>query len=319
MTYAWNDDFAAARNAGLDAVAGGWILMLDADERIARGEFAAVRAAASGAPESRVYLQTTLNYVAGGGHLEWRPVRGAYAAEEAGQTGYFTARRVGLFPARPDLRFSGIVHESVLPAAERLGCEVRELPVPVHHYGHVRSQAVDADRRRRYRDLAERKHADEPADAGGALELASLLLEEGDVERARGLLEGLCRGAAGRRAVNRSRFLLAGLLARDGDDARAEDLLVEACRSDPEFLFPWIERVRLLARQERWSEAFAVLEAATAVLGDREPLLLRERLAAQARTRRLDEALATAQLLVEICPAWQEIHGIRDRLRRLQS
>ena len=65
-------------------------------------------------------------------------------------------RRAGLFPLREDLRFSGRVHETVLPAAQAAGLPVVEEGPPVHHYGYVRSPAVNAERQKRYLRLAER-------------------------------------------------------------------------------------------------------------------------------------------------------------------
>jgi len=35
--YTWSDDFAAARNVSLQACSGDWVLVLDADERLAPG------------------------------------------------------------------------------------------------------------------------------------------------------------------------------------------------------------------------------------------------------------------------------------------
>src|SRR5215469_5490525 len=34
LHHAWNEDFAAARNAGLDVISCDWILYIDADERL---------------------------------------------------------------------------------------------------------------------------------------------------------------------------------------------------------------------------------------------------------------------------------------------
>ena len=42
---AWDDDFSAARNAGLEACSGDWVLVLDADERLAPGAGKALRRA----------------------------------------------------------------------------------------------------------------------------------------------------------------------------------------------------------------------------------------------------------------------------------
>lgn len=45
VDHPWEDDFAAARNAALPAATGDWVLVLDADERLAPGAGAALRAA----------------------------------------------------------------------------------------------------------------------------------------------------------------------------------------------------------------------------------------------------------------------------------
>ena len=45
IQYAWNDDFAAARNAGADAATGDWLLILDADERLAPNSAETIRKA----------------------------------------------------------------------------------------------------------------------------------------------------------------------------------------------------------------------------------------------------------------------------------
>ena len=45
VDHPWAEDFAAARNAALPYVTGQWILVLDADERLAPGAGAALAAA----------------------------------------------------------------------------------------------------------------------------------------------------------------------------------------------------------------------------------------------------------------------------------
>src|SRR5512134_3132536 len=49
VEWAWRDDFAAARNEALRHATGGWILVLDADERLAPGAAAALRRTVAGA------------------------------------------------------------------------------------------------------------------------------------------------------------------------------------------------------------------------------------------------------------------------------
>lgn len=312
--HRWNDDFAAARNAGLGEARGAWVLLLDADERIARRDFAALRAAAG--PTPCAWLQETLNYCDERAHLEWRPVRGIYPDEEAGRRGYFAARRIGLFPRRDDIRFRGRIHESVLPDCEAAGIPVRALEVPVHHYGYVRSAAVDARRRALYERLAALKIADDPEDWSGRLEYATALLENGRGADAAGALEHLVTGPGHLRPVARGRFLLGRLHREAGRAAAAESLLSACVRDDPSFLFGWIEWLRLLAAAERWREYFDALKAARAACGADDPLLDREEILALARTGQPAAAAAMAERLAARCPAWPEIAALRGALGR---
>jgi glycosyltransferase involved in cell wall biosynthesis len=312
----WQDDFSAARNAGLAEATGTTALLLDADERIAAGDFAAVRAAAG---EPCAWLQETINYTDQRSHLEWRPVRGRYPAEEQGHTGYFAARRVGLFPLRGDIRFAGRIHESVLPSCEAAGVPVRALEVPVHHYGYVRTAAVDAGRRELYERLAASKLAEAPGDWGARLEYATALLEGGRPAEAATVLGVLAAGPGGLRPVARGRFLLARLRREEGRSAEAGDLLAAAVADDPTFVFGWIERVRWLAAAERWREAFDALTTARAACGADEALLDREELVALVRTGQLDAARALAARLAAACPGWSEIVALDQRLSRLPS
>lgn len=313
VEHPWRDDFAAARNTGLAAATGAATLLLDADERIARRDFAAVRTAAG---EDCAWLQETINYTDQKSHLEWRPVRGAYPDEERGHGGYFAARRVGLFPLRDDLRFSGRIHESVIPACAAAGVPVRPLAVPVHHYGYVRSAAVDRERRELYEKLAALKVAESPGDWAARLEYATALLEGGRGDEAAIELELLAKGPGDLRPVARGRFLLARLRREQGRLDDAGDLLAAAVRDEPTFVFAWVERVRWLAAVERWREVFEALDRARAACGADEPLLDREELVALVRTGQLDRARAVAARLAAACPGWPEIAALHERLSR---
>jgi hypothetical protein len=316
IEHSWQDDFAAARNAGLAAAAADWILILDADERLSQRDFGQLRETLGGAGPG-VFLQETWNYCAEGTHLEWQPPPGRYPAEEAGQEGLFIARRAGLFPRREGLIFSGRVHESVLPAAEGLGLAVWSLDLPVHHYGHVRGEAVSTARRRRYRHLAALKHLENPHDPAACLELAAVKLEDGDTASALALLADVAGGPRGLRPVVRA-LVLQGRLQRElGALDAARILLDEACRQDPDFVFGWLEWIRVEAAAESWSAAETVLTNAESRFGPAHPQLLRESVRVKIKNRQLPAALAAADELVRICPQWRAMQDLAVRLRKM--
>ena len=114
--YAWNDDFAAARNASIEAARGSWILYIDADERLVEFDRATVERLLS---DQRTVCYTVL----------FRPT-----------TGYTRYREYRLFRNRPDLRFEGMIHESLVPALRMLCSRERlrtsESPVAIDHLGY---------------------------------------------------------------------------------------------------------------------------------------------------------------------------------------
>jgi glycosyltransferase involved in cell wall biosynthesis len=104
IDFPWTGEFAAARNAGLDASRGRWILYIDADERLAPTTREQVRSmlAADDLVAARLWL---------------RPV-----------TGFTIYREYRLFLNHPEIRFQGIIHEKVTPDIRRLA-ETRGLRV----------------------------------------------------------------------------------------------------------------------------------------------------------------------------------------------
>jgi hypothetical protein len=312
VTHAWDDDFAAARNAGLAAAAGAWILILDVDECIAPGDFAPLRAALAGPP--RVLVQPTINYCDDPRHPEWRPLAGRYPHQEHGHVGWFLAHRAGLFPRQAGLRFTGCVHESILPAARRAGLADAPLAVPVHHYGFVQGAVRNQERRRHYADLVRRKFTANPDDETALLEMATIHLEEGDPSAARLLLSRLAGSASATSTVTRGRFLLGRLLREAGDPSAAARCLAGAVAADCRLLACWVEWSRALGDLERWGEADAVIRAARGVFGD-EASLAREELRGLVKTGRLAAAAEVAARVSRLYPGWTEISRLATRLR----
>jgi glycosyltransferase involved in cell wall biosynthesis len=114
---AWTDDFSAARNASVDAARGEWVLYIDADEQVVAFDRAAVESELS---DPRCVCCT----------VRFRPL-----------AGYTRYREHRLFRNRADLRFRGVIHESLIPALDvlraREGLRVRASSVALEHYGYA--------------------------------------------------------------------------------------------------------------------------------------------------------------------------------------
>jgi len=128
VDHPWADDFAAARNAALPHATGDWILVLDADERLAPGAGAAIHAA----------LQNP-NFVLGLLPLSDASRLDATAAEVLDGT----ARRgepfllPRLIRRLPDLVWKGRLHENVADWISRNGRRGTHVRADIVHYGAV--------------------------------------------------------------------------------------------------------------------------------------------------------------------------------------
>jgi hypothetical protein len=176
---------------------------------------------------------------------------------------------------------------------------------------------VDERRRALYERLAARKLAEDAGDWSARLEYATALLEAGRPAEAAVHFAELALGPGHLRPVARGRFLLGRLRREAGDLAAAGELLAATVRDDPTFLFGWIEWLRLLAAQERWTAFFAALGEARAACGADEPLLDREEVVALVRTGQLEAARAGAGRLAAACPGWPEMAALSRRLDRV--
>ncbi|MFO0982194.1 MAG: glycosyltransferase [Planctomycetota bacterium] len=99
-SFAWCDDFAAARNASLALARGRFVLVLDADEELTP-ETPALIARAVRDPEASGFYMAFENPCDEGQVLRFLIVR--------------------LFVNHPDVRFENRIHEQVWPSLERLG------------------------------------------------------------------------------------------------------------------------------------------------------------------------------------------------------
>ncbi|MBI4440728.1 glycosyltransferase [Candidatus Woesearchaeota archaeon] len=127
-------DFAQARNAALEKATGDWILVLDADERIAPEDLLKIRELTTNAKIQGISLQQR-TYTNKPAQYGWHPASGPFAQ---GFIGYYPTQICRVFRNRPHIRFRYKIHELVEPSIlERKGTIVRT-EIPIHHYGERR-------------------------------------------------------------------------------------------------------------------------------------------------------------------------------------
>lgn len=142
LDFQWCDDFSAARNIGLEAARGRWILVLDADEYLPEESIEMLRELISG-PADRAY------------HLLNK------SSADEGKTG-MVGKIIRLFPNRPEIRFEWPVHEQVFTSLNRAGIPIHDSSVEIIHTGYSNPE-INAAKQERNLRILEKITASEPS------------------------------------------------------------------------------------------------------------------------------------------------------------
>ena len=126
----WDDDFSAARNAGLERVTTSHAIWVDADDRIDPADLAKVRAAVRRRPEAA-----------------WMTLLVNEASDPSAVTSCWQLR---VFPARVEHRFEGRIHEQLLVALRTTGTPIDRVDATIHHLGYVDPDEVLRKSRRNF-------------------------------------------------------------------------------------------------------------------------------------------------------------------------
>lgn len=267
FSFPWCDDFAAARNESLRHCTGDWILVLDADERIAREDRDALRALIAG-PRDRAYRLTTRNYT----HAAYLAGFIPCAPDERlarGFAGWSPSTKVRLFPNGSGALFEGRIHELVNDSLERLGIQVLAADIPVHHYPLLQKPDRLRHKQELYLRLGHRKVESEPDNPQGWVELARQYAETGDFGQAAAAYR-----EAARRAPSSPEILkeLGAVLLLAGRVPEAEKALTLAVQSDAGLVDAWRNLGILHAAAGRWREAVDCFQRAAELRPDNAEL-----------------------------------------------
>lgn len=139
LERAWDDDFSAARNAGLERVRTTHALWLDADDRPAPDALSRLRAAITQRPDAG-----------------WMMLLVNEAADPSTITSCWQLRA---FPVHERHRFHGRIHEQVHSALRSTGTPIERVEATIRHLGYVDPEDV-LRKSRRNLALLEREVAD---------------------------------------------------------------------------------------------------------------------------------------------------------------
>lgn len=246
-SFAWRDDFAAAKNFALEKARGEWIVFLDADEYFARGTGAQLRQALEKYADAQALLIKMVNIDADQGNV--------------GLDAFYTAR---VFRNSPQIRYQGRIHEQICRTDGRSlrTRQVGEQELLLYHSGYSSGRLREKARRNLRVLLSELEDGRDPAQMYAYLAEAYAALEQ-EEEALRYARLDIAKGRQPVTYASRSyRVGIEALKALQREPEALEAMLRQAMRDFPEIPDFCAEYGLFCYRQQRYEEARALLAKA---------------------------------------------------------
>lgn len=259
IDYAWQDDFAAARNVSLAAAQSDWILVIDADERLEAESAVRLQAFLAEEPEPR--------------GVELRLV----AADDQGRPRW-AYHLVRLFPNLEQLRFVQPFHEYLSDSREPAPPWQFRPDIRLEHAGFRSDVSHAKAKHQRNRAQIDRQRLREPENLIWIFYGAHLSAQEGNHGAALAEFETMLKLAASQGLQDQAYLIRCVLEAmaccqKSRQSARGLELAetyAEICAYNPDF---WFLRGTLWRQLQRQREAIACFETCLAFA---DPLAIRQ-------------------------------------------
>lgn len=188
--HTWEDDYSKHRNQSISYASKEWILIIDADEVIARRDIDKIRSILYSIT-AEGFMFTLRNYE-NNYNLANLTLNPDDYEEGEGYPGFIPQDLIRLFKNDPDIYFTGKVHETLTESFQKSKKIVHNTRIPIHHYGKVRNDRVGR-KQKIYLKLGEDKIRENPEDPIAYKGLGDQYLELGMPDKA---LEVLNQGVA---------------------------------------------------------------------------------------------------------------------------
>ncbi len=259
LDFPWNDDFAAARNHGLQESRGNWILQLDCDERIDPSDFANLLAIVS-QPADHCRTLDIQNYTDSviKGH-DWCKTESKDRPWCGGAPGYWKSQPIRLFPNNPQFRYAGIIHESIVDARDQTALPYIPTPIVIHHTGLLSAEGR-LRRERLYGHLLMKKVCQSPEDIRALTELARFMTGKNKLDVAERLLAKGLNSVPDPDKEIKANLLMIEIQTRLGKIDQAMIRVEKAVKNHPDQQLCWIQAVVLCLANRNHGKAQSYLK-----------------------------------------------------------
>ncbi len=238
----WENDFAKARNYGLEKATQPWILYLDADERLHRPYHDLVRQAVACRDYDAYYVRVR-----------------SEVSELLGKVPHIQAYP-RIFRNRPDFRFVGRIHEQITPAIQKHNGRFALLDVEIEHLGYNLSPEIMQSKVQRNLESLIQQVKDEPDNAYARFQLGQTLIIAGEIDRGKFHLNKALEVKNLNPPLKATiTLILANEEFRAERYARALEMIKDAVKISPQQRLGWFLLSECHAKLGQYSEAIESL------------------------------------------------------------
>ena len=183
ISHKWNNDFSEARNISIRNATKEWILVLDADETIARNDLEKIKKLTEN-ENLDGYKLTQRNYF----KAEGIKANDGYE-ESKNYSGWVPSELVRLFRNKDKFFFENVIHEVISGSILKAGGKIARTGIPIHHFRDIKDAGFDEEKTRNYFIMEEKQIELTPDNPKPHYELGRLCMQKKDYKKASELFE----------------------------------------------------------------------------------------------------------------------------------
>jgi tetratricopeptide (TPR) repeat protein len=212
----WRNDFAWARNEALAMAKYRWTLILDADEELERESIGLMKSLRSQPAQAACVYINIVNLI-----------------DDASGAGTMSHRLIRIMPTNPILRYSGVIHESIMNTEATLDAVLS--PITILHKGYTVEMLNAREKDARNKPLLARAYEENGDDPFALFNFGNSAICSGNHELGIEVLERMLKMDVGEKIYFPLAYLMLGQTYAEsmGDLDRALEILEEACKRYP--------------------------------------------------------------------------------------